>query len=110
MNLDSKTPVPALNRLDSPPVPIDDEQRKLILLFGSFVKQARREDRYDDFLHHTFSRWWSKWPVDYPPTPGVIERSKLVCPMWWAFDGFRADRLSEHHKAPRMGHERHRSD
>lgn len=81
MNLDSKSPVPALNRVDSPPVTINDEQKRFILTLGSFVKQARREDRYDDFYHHTVSRWWSKWPVDYPPTPGVIAKSKLVCTM-----------------------------
>lgn len=81
MNRKPNQPVPALNDIDRPPLEIDDEQKKFILTFGSFAKQAKREGRYDDLFNHATSRWWMKWPLDHAPTPLAITRSRLVsCP------------------------------
>lgn len=78
MNTKPHEPVPALNHLDRPPFPLTTEQKKFILTFGSFAKQAKREGRYNELFYHTVTRWWQKWPLDRGPTATSITNSKLV--------------------------------
>ncbi|RXW13488.1 hypothetical protein EST38_g12366 [Candolleomyces aberdarensis] len=52
------------------------EQRKFLITWGIFYKQARAQGRVDEFISIVNARWWSRWPET--PGPDLQERHEAT--------------------------------
>jgi hypothetical protein len=52
------------------------EQRKFLITWGVFYKQAREQGRVDEFTGAVNTRWWSRWPE--APGPDLRERREAT--------------------------------